>query len=260
MTEEVVVEPEVEDVKYVEEFDPESPTDTQARALQMGWKPEGIEGKRAKTSDEFVEYRDFVDQIQGLKKSLRNKDTTVDALTKDFQRMQERIIVQQKADLRAKRREAIDDQDHVEIDRIDNEIEKLNKEVVTTVPPVDPQAEVNDALAAWAPGNSWYETDPELAIYANGYIQTLANDASLTFAEKLEKVTERVKERHPEKFGIKSRNAPPPVEGSQQGRKGKNAPKFSMKDVPEQDRKIANTLIRDGITTEEKWLETYFND
>jgi hypothetical protein len=74
-----------------------------------------------------------------------------------------------------------------------------------------------------------------------------------------EYVAKEVKARFPEKFGGNpKRSQPSPVEGAGKGRTGHSSTKYSVKDLPEEDRRIMETIVRSGTMTKEQYLKDYF--
>ncbi|MGW8181751.1 MAG: hypothetical protein ACWGQW_23725 [bacterium] len=73
-------------------------------------------------------------------------------------------------------------------------------------------------------------------------------------------MTKEVKKRFPDKFGQRVENTPPIVEGAQRGRQSSRSKRYSVNDLPEQDRHIMNTIVRNGVMTQDEYLKEYFGE
>lgn len=90
-----------------------------------------------------------------------------------------------------------------------------------------------DAFDDWKVENTWFEDDPEMFAYAGQMDQFLhaKHGLKLSRSQRLEKLTELVKKKFPEKFGNPARKSGSPVEGDSGGRPGGNG-KHSYNDLP----------------------------
>jgi len=71
------LEPEVLEQEVVAE--PEL-TEVEQEAMQHGWTPEGVEGKRNLSAEEFMDRQPLYDDIRSLKKQTRKQQEAIDAM------------------------------------------------------------------------------------------------------------------------------------------------------------------------------------
>ncbi|MBT8449327.1 MAG: hypothetical protein KJO69_06535 [Gammaproteobacteria bacterium] len=246
-------EQKVEIEESAEEQAPEY-SEVEQEAIEHGWNPEGAEGKRNLTAEEFMDRKPLYDEIRSTKKQVRRLQEGMDAM-KQFQegirtREREKTIQEltqaKKVALEAENYDAV-----VEID------DKIAQERVQKNEPQD-----NLEFESWVDNNEWYHQDSDMKQYADtigaGYYQ---QNQGKPMSEVYNYVTEEVKKRFPEKFGGNpNRGKPNPVEGATAGRRGNTSKKYSARDLPEADRGIMKTLLRTSSMTEEEYLKQYFGE
>lgn len=57
-------------------------SDIEVKAIEMGWNPEGVEGKRNLSAEEFVDRKELYDSIHSLKKQNKRLEEGYEALRK----------------------------------------------------------------------------------------------------------------------------------------------------------------------------------
>lgn len=228
-------------------------SEIEREAIEMGWNPEGVDGKKNLTAEEFIDRKPLYDEIRQLRKGYKEMKAGVEALADHNKRIEERTREQVIAELKMAKREALENEDYDAVLDIDDRIAETRAEPIDTTP------KVNHAFENWVEKNPWYNQDPELREYADmlgdGYFRKNPNkDLEAVYAY----VAAETKKRYPEKFGHGDRRSPS-VEGASKGRStGKR--RYSARDLPEQDRQIMKTIVRasGGKITEEEYLKQYF--
>lgn len=206
--------------------------DIHAKARRMGWRPrEEFNGdpKRWVDADLFV--AKVQDDVPFLKETLRTMDRKFSKLEQqlleqtqvltDFRefasRGEQRAYERALDELKAKREVAVASADTAAFHAAQSEIDKLNAETkpTTTVkrdttPDTTRVPEIHPAMAAWYEKNQWFNNDTLLHNVAKGYdAQIMKDQPGIDLADRLERVTEMVKERFPEKFGGNTRREAP---------------------------------------------------
>jgi hypothetical protein len=267
-TDEVVeseIKPEV-DPEVEPEVDPEVEPQV-ARASKSGWvsKDEWIAaGKDAdqwRSADEFNRVGDSIgvvhrkemdearDEISALRRSLKALSGTV---TKARQAGYTSAI----KDIEVRQRAAVADGDTASFDAAIRERKTLEKQIASDriAAEGDPGAEEPAEVTDWLKANKWFNKDPELRLSAVGALDKIqANHPAMRLSEQLDKVTERMRTRFPEEFGVTqaettTRRKAPTIEGGTNTIRQPSGKSFSS--IPAADRKLANDLFKDGTFDE----------
>ena len=229
-------------------------TEIEQEAMSHGWKPDGAEGKRTLTAEEFMDRQPLYDEIHSLKRQTRKLQEGVSALTKhqDHVRKQEREKTIQ--ELKQKKVEAMDAGDNALVVDLEDQIQDTKAEAKVVEEPS------NDDFEEWIDNNTWYNQDSAMKSYAD----TMGKGYSSLHPEKpladvYAYVTQEVKARYPDKFAGSKRGRQAPVEGASKGRKVGKQPKYSTKDLPEDARDIMKTVVRmtKGMS-EQDYVNSYF--
>lgn len=241
-----------------------SPAEEKARS--QGWVSEEEWIEQGKEADDWVDAKQFVfrgelmQRIQQQSKQLHESTGKIDQLTKALQKMGEmnsKIAEEQykKAlqTLKRQKAEALSDEDHdavVEIeDRIDEikEAQKALKEENEAKPnPTAPS--IPPEFTTWITENSWYNTDPVLKSVADTIGSSYAaQHPDLPAAEVLDYVARQVKIEMPHKFGGRKPQGPAVIEkGGRPNTPGGKKPKFTAKDLDDEQLKIGKTFVDTG--------------
>ena len=234
-------------------------SDIEQEAIQHGWNPEGVEGKKNLTADEFMDRKQLYDDLRALKKRNKRLEEKYSALDKHYQHVAEVEREKVIRELKQAKAAALESDDYESVVEIDEKLVEArnipDKEKMT-------QEQVNESFNEWKQENAWYETDPEMREYADrigtGYFN-MHNKPDLE--EVYGYVAKEVRKKFKDKFAPKSEDEekrPDMVEGATKGRSSARKTKYSVKDLPEEDRQIMRTLVRTGVLTEEKYLKEYF--
>ena len=251
--------------------------DTERVARAGGWRPKD---KYSKDPATWVDAKTFVRRGEAYSKNMQEK---MDKLEKEvvelkgtraqFAEFYEGLLEQRAGEYKAtlsalvsSRNAAIRESDDEEAQLIEDQIEALKaaKPVKKDSAPLgrlsDEQMNRNQAeLRAWvAKGNTWFVADAELGAYALKISEELRGAGDTTMHQEfLDKVAVRVRKDFPEKFDTVRAG----VNRTSQGdlTVGNSAKGKGSKDLPQADRELMQLFVKQGLTTEEKFLKKYFN-
>jgi len=257
-TEEVVVEEVVEEPEY---------TEVEQEAISRGWNPEGVEGKRNLTAEEFLDRQPIYDELHKVRKKLKEQDKKFEALREHEKLVRERMHEEHLKELKAAKRTAMEEFDYDKVEQLDDEMLKakedyakasIEPEVVTESP-----EDIQEAVNSWVEDNPWYNENKVMQRFAYGEGQEYkVQNPSASIEEVLKHISKVVKQEFPEKFSNMKRAKPSSVEGSATGgRRTPASPKQkSVKDLPEEAVSVMKTLVRMGtFKTEQDYVNDYFN-
>lgn len=243
-TEPQIVEPSTEEIEQISEIE--------QQAIEHGWNPDGVEGKRNLSAEEFMDRQVLYDDIRSLKKSNRKLQEGIEAMNKMQEGIRQREREKTIRELQAQKKFALENENYDAVVEIDDAI-AVERAEATAAP------KSNIEFENWVDNNEWYSQDPELKSWADTFGTGYAsNHPDKPASEVYEVVTKEVKKRFPEKFGDKVSNQPPAVEGAQRGRSARSGKRYSAADLPEEDRAIMKTILRTGTMTQEEYLKQYF--
>jgi hypothetical protein len=230
-------------------------SEVELEAIEQGWNPEGVDGKRNLTAEEFLDRKPLYDDLRKTKRSLRKQQEQLEALKKHVSIADERARERALRELDAQKREALEDQNFDAVIAIDKQIRE------TENAPVQAEAPTNAAFEEWRESNDWYDENPEMKDYADMVGTHFAGKNPGLSPEKVfEHVTNEVKARFADKFTNTRRQQPNPVEGAVRGRAAGSKQRYNERDLPDEHRDIMNTLVKGGTMTKEEYLKSYFGD
>jgi len=253
--------PEVDldvDESHQETQTTEQPTQYEVDAREMGWRPKTEwEGDPDKWRDakEFVERGELYGKIDTMGKELKETRKALKMLQEHHTKVREteykRAVDELKA-LQKKHLENGDSDGYIETTEIltDLRAEQKARQVVAEV---TPKNQVDPRFTDWVSENSWYEKNVDMRDYADiigqGYA---AKNPGIDPELVLRYVAKEVKSKFKDSFQNPNREKPTAVEGetSRGASKGK-----SSFELTEDERKVMNTFIRQGILTKEEYIE-----
>jgi hypothetical protein len=192
------------------------------------------------------------DDIHSLKKKARKQEEAIEAMKK----MQEGIRIREREktinELKQQKKLALEQENYDAVIQIDDKIAEEQAAPTEQAP--------NLAFESWVEENPWYHQDSEMKDYADMLGEGYYNrNPSKNVEDVYRYVGEEVRKRFPDKFRNTARDNPNPVEGANNGRRGKSASSnYSVRDLPENDRQIMRTIVRSGAMTEAEYLKEYF--
>jgi len=268
------MEDQVEDM--IDDVVEDNTAEVESEARQMGWVPEGeFRGDKSKwrSADEFVERgreilpivlknkEELLHKNKALENELRELKVAVDEFKEYRKSDKERMYKQAIADLKDKKKEAIEDGNGglaVELDDAIDEIKVAQQELQQAPTKKEPEANPPaPEFVEWVQSNDWYAK--------NAMLQHAANAAGIEIGQEfpglqgkkfLDKVTERVKERYPEKFGNPRRESAGQVEGGNTTQ-SRTTKKQSYNNLPQEARDACDRFVKQGIMSQEEYVKGY---
>lgn len=239
------------------------------KARNNGWVPQDEwKGK----PDDWVDYRQFnfrgelmsrINEQSSIIKHLTNKVSERDAALDDLVELNKKTAETQYKraleELKARKIEALEEQDHAAVMEIDDQIEELKekkpKEQASKQTQQVPQP--SPEITQWLqdPKNSWYHTDPTMKALADGIArQVRAGAPSLPDSELLARVTEQVKQSMPHKFNT---NTTPSTDngGEYSGTPKRNSKTPTFADLSDEQKAIANRYEKIGLMNKKEYIK-----
>ncbi len=262
MTEEVKIPSKEELLEVEEEISTEEGSETdeysdiEKQAMEMGWSPDGVEGKRNLSAEEFIDRKPLYDDLHTTKKQIKRLQSDIDNITKYQDRIREDERKKVIEELKASKKQALADEDYDKVVEIDEEIASKREEAKK-----EKDTPKNNAFDQWVSDNKWYHDDSDMRIVADGLGQSyFQQHPEQDLSDVYDYVSKRMREIYPDKFGNTNRSKPASVEGAQRTAIKRNAKsKYSAKDLPEEERQIMRTILRTSKMTEEDYLKEYFS-
>lgn len=238
------------------------------KARAKGWTP--LETWRGDPED-WVDAREFLgreklfSKIHTLQKELVN---IKNATQKDFQEIgkyfaQMREVEYKRAlnDLRAQRREAMQEGDLEKADQLEAQMDEIKEQrLEAKAPEPTATAAADPMFEAWRVENQWFDNDAELRQEAIGIGVGYANaNKNASQQQVLEYVTKTIKKFNPDKFGTTARQVDDegesslnPVETPTRRSSGSTTRrgKLSVNDLNDVQRSVMKTLINRGVLKE----------
>lgn len=254
---------------------PMSPTEEKART--QGWVSEDEWVEQGKDADDWVDAKQFVfrgelmQRIQQQSKQLNELNGKNDQLTKALKKLGEvnsKVAEEgyQKAirDLKRQKAAALSDEDHEAVIEIDDKIDELKEaqkavaeeSVIEDSKPADPNIP-SPEYAAWVakPENNWYTNDPVLRGVADAIGMEYYNShPGVPMQDVLDYVSKQIKIEMPHKFGGSKPTAPAVIEGGGKPKPTGKKPKFTAKDLDDEQLKMAKTFVETGALPD---IQTY---
>lgn len=239
-----------------------SPVETQARdqgwVSKEEWAESGRDESEWRPAKEFVDRGELYKSIHSTKRELKQTQIALAALQGHHKLVFEKAHQQAVKDLTMERRQALrmDDVDRVE--EIESELEQLKETHVKEA--VQFQQATAQAQPVAAPEfdsfiqrNPWYMIDGNLKDEADalGFVYLNKPNVDKSPAKVLEYVEKRMKEKFPDKFGVK-RAAPNAV--ASVSRSGVTRSKSDTFDLSDSEREVMNTFVRSGVMTKEQYM------
>lgn len=251
---------------------PEQSTD-ELRARQHGWVPKSEwEGD----VDEWVPAKVFnlkgelFGRIAKDKSKITELETAVTGLVEQVKKAHDAGYARALDELKAKKRDALDEGDTSAVLEIDDQIDSLKEEHKKTkeemAAKVSPKTQSNPEFDMWHVDNEWYLTDQSTTAYANELVMEMNRNAQvsgtqLNYSKMLNEISRKVRQKFPEKFGgmRKATKQEPVDSGSERNAERVNKSTTKFKDVEagltEQELSIMKTVMKSTGMTKEKYLE-----
>lgn len=252
--EEKVTIPSREELLNTEEQEEVGYSATEQEAIKHGWNPEGVEGKKNLTAEEFMDRQTLYDDIRSLKRQVRQQKDALTKMTEHHAKVKELERKKVIEELKLQKKAALEEGNYdavVEIDEQMSEQKNAAKSEQTA-------SQTNEAFEEWVKDNDWYLEDKRMRRYADTFGAEYAQEhPGVDLSEVYEAVSEEIKTVFQNKFNNTAREEPPKVEGRKPQSSGKSKSKVSVSDLTQEERDIMKTLVRSGALTEEQYLKEY---
>ena len=202
-----------------------------------------------------------------LNEKLETMSQDVSLMVESGRKAEQRAYDRALKDLQAQQRAAVETQDTATFDKVTADInEHIKQHPAVTGKPADIPVKKDETKPAgatdiawkpdavvfdnWVAENTWYQKDPELAVYAHQIDAWLTNNRKFSSQQsQLDEVTKHVKEKFPEHFGQAKKQTAPTVEGSgDAGPVGGNSSKKNYGDLPAWAKEVCDRQAgKDGL-------------
>lgn len=250
---------EVKQVENIENTEVKQYSDIEQRALEMGWKPrEDYNGAEEDFIDakEFVNRKPLFDKIESQSKQIKAVSKALEALKQHYTKVQETEFNRALTQLKAARKNALNEGDGDRFEEADNAIKHVEAQVQalqeTAQTPAVQTEEIHPEFQAWTSKNPWYNNTRYMREFADDVGMQFARQG-LTPSEVLVKVEQAVRKEFPHKFTNPNKGNAPEV-GSSRRESGNNIIRSEEIELSDQERRIMNTLVSQGVLTKEKYM------
>lgn len=245
-------------------------SETQQEAMSKGWKPEGVEGKPNLSAEEFLRNESFLKEIHKLKREMGKQTKVIDALKEHNKQTSQKAYDKAVKELKEAKKAAADEEDVKRVVELDDQLEELQEakrkadqaEAEAVTQDGFSEEDFRDAFQSWTDKNIWYGRRGDMTADAEAlYDQYSRKNPVSSPEDRFSYVDKEMRKAYPEHFENPNRQKAAVV--STQTRSGKNGGakmKHTLSEIDEADRAIANTLIRNGVMTEEEYLKDYFQE
>jgi hypothetical protein len=253
MTEEVKNEAAVAETEVSE-------VTTEDRAREQGWLPaDEYDGDKSKwvSAETFVAKGELISKIESIGKELKSTKKAMHMLQDHHAKVKEAEFTRAVNYLKQQKKQAYESGDVDKIIEIDEQIsnvkETQKQQAIVLAQQEQNEPEVHPNFTAWAEKNSWYNTDAELreASDAIGLAHAKANP-NKSPEEILDFVSRKIKTSYPEKFSNPNRDKSSSVEGAGSSARTRKVSDF---DMSEDEVKVMNTFVRQGIMTKDEYMK-----
>jgi hypothetical protein len=211
-------------------------------ATEHGWNPEG-----EKSADEFIEFA--LQNLPERGKQLKRMQKTMDTLIEHNKKQEKIAYDRARQELEQQRIEAIRQGDVESVQALDREVSQLQPVQETHEAVLDFQ----ERNSGWLGGTS--SEDKAMQAFAFGMDSMLVHE-QLSPDNHMAKLENSLREQFPDYFGVKTKVRSPVSSGggSNVAREGSKKT-FSLRDLSEQQRKIAEEFEYYKIMTKEEYLK-----
>lgn len=245
--------PEVEVPPQEPQVDP-----VEARAREMGWRPkEEFEGEATDFIDaaEFVRRQPLFEKIEHLSKELKRIKQGHELLVEHTKKLKDAEFKRAVQQLKDARKQAIaegETERALAYEEKLEEVEQMRSEYNEQAAQLDQPAETeHPAFASWRSKNSWYGADEARTAYADALGRKLARQG-MSPETVLEEVTKAVRKEFAHKYTNPNRERAGSVETPV-----RKPPKSDEFEMPEDDKRVMNKILRAGGITKEEYMQQY---
>lgn len=228
-------------------------TPVQEQAMSQGWVPkEEYKGDPEKWVEaaEFLRRGELFAKIENQNRELKDVKRALNELTKHHRQVSEIEYKRALDTLRAQKKDALENGDADAVIAAEEAIDAVKEHQRSTQyePQIEQSGETHPEFVEWKSKNSWYDSDPDLNAWANGLAPRYVQQG-LSPSQVLQKISEEVRVKFPNKFQNPRQSKPSAVEGG--GARGTSSSSFQL--TPE-ERRVMQTFVRQGAMTEEQYI------
>jgi len=235
------------------------PSEAEQRAKAQGWVPQAeYRGNpdNWRSAEDFLAVGDKIHAVQAERNEKMAQDLTdMKRQMQAFTEHHVKVVAEAKkeaynkaiTDLKAKQREAAEDGDMAEFDRVTQEIEAKKPPKTESQDTNRENAQPDPEFIQWSAENQWYSSNPEMMDTANALGATIPTH--ITGRAFYDEVTKKIKALYPDKFANLNRNQPNNVEGnaSAGGQSSGKKKGKTIASLPPEARKIAEDFVSQGL-------------
>ncbi len=250
----------------IEEKESNERKEIEAKARNLGWVPKNeFNGNLSDWRDapDFIQHGESTlpilrENIKRLHKKLDEQNKTISEFAKHYKTVEDRAFKRAVEKLKKERKAAVEAGDTQKFDKIDKEIEDLEKEQASK--PKETQSG-NTEFDSWAQDNTWYGDNIEMTIYANQAGQIIrGKHPNWSLSKVYDKVTQAVKEKFSGHFKNKARSHPASVEGGSPGAGETPSDKKTYADLPPEAKKACDRYVKEKLLTKEQFVKDFFEE
>lgn len=243
--------------------------DHEAEARKLGWKPlEEFKGDPSQHIDaeKYLQRgREIMPLLRAendrLKERLKAVEKNSARAAEFFSKAEERAYARALADLKADAAAAAKAGDTAAMDRVMDEVAKLEKPGAAE-PAIDVDARMEE-FADWSKQNRWYGDNDVMRMYADREAEKLAKSKGGAFLDKADldelaqKVRTKFEDAYPEAFGQAQRQKPrSAVDGGGSAPRGRGGRTFA--DLPPEAQAMCRKWVNAGIIkSEADYVKSY---
>jgi hypothetical protein len=264
----------VEKVAVVETPDtPEVDPAIEAEARKQGWNPD----KERHPDGEWMDAETFVKKsreintilkqnnnrlqrdLDAAKADLNELKLTTKGFAEEFAKMKDNAYKKAISELKSAKRDATKEDNLELVDDLEDRIDSLKAEQAKiAVKPVETKpAPDMTVFNEWRTDNKWYDSDKEPDLFDAAEAAALKlslENKSLTGLRFLDKVTEIVKSKFPDRFENPRRKSSPHEGG---GSRGESSGSHTYNSLPADAKKACDRYVKQGIMTKEAYVAAY---
>lgn len=251
----------------------ESPSDTEQKAREAGWRPqEEWQGDTAGWMDaeEFIARNDRLQdradgvakaEIGRLTKQVGELNSTIETFAEHHRKVEERAYERARTELKAKQREAVAEGDEAAFDAAAGEIDNLEAEAKAAAkegPTADKAAPPDPEFTAWLAVNAWYDPksdafNPEMSAFAERIAPTMQR-TGLSGRAYYDRIAEEVKKKSADSEPPRRRAAAVEAGGGERF----NGKGPTYRDLPAEAKAACDDFVKQGLLTKDQYLKDYF--
>ena len=140
-----------QEVIVKEEVVETEPTEIEKEAMEHGWTPDGVEGKRNLSAEEFMDRKPLYDDLKAQKRQIKRLQEGFEAMTQHSAGIAERERAKAIKELKEAKKAALENENYDAVVEIDEQIADTKAQ--------DTAPKTNNIFVGWVEENEWYNQD-----------------------------------------------------------------------------------------------------